>query len=66
MLEDYEGAIVDYSESIKLYPQDPNVFYKRGMIKLYTSKKIEGCLDLATANEMSHEPAREAIMKNCH
>lgn len=65
-LEDYEGAIADCSESIKLYPNDPAVFYKRGMLKIYTSKKIEGCLDLATANEMEYEPAHDAIIENCH
>lgn len=66
MMEDYEGAIKDYGESIRVYPNDASVFYKRGLIKLYTSKKIEGCLDLATANEMKFDPAREAIIKNCN
>lgn len=65
-LEDYVGTINDYSTSIKIYPNDPAVFYKRGLIKILTSKKIEGCLDLATANEMEYEPAKEAIMKNCN
>ncbi len=66
MIEDYEGAIKDYSESIRVYPNDAAVFYKRGMIKIITSKKLEGCLDLATANEMKYEPAKDAIMRNCH
>jgi tetratricopeptide (TPR) repeat protein len=66
MLEDYEGAIQDYTESIRIYPNDASVFYKRGLIKIQTSKKIEGCLDLATANEMEYEPAKEAILKNCN
>lgn len=65
-LQDYEGAIADYSESIRIYPNNAFVFYKRGLIKFHTSKKIEGCLDLATANEMKYEPAKEAIMKNCN
>ncbi len=64
-IEDYEGAISDYSRSIALYPNDPEVFYKRGLIKIHTSRKMEGCMDLGTANEMEYEPAREAIMKNC-
>jgi hypothetical protein len=36
------------------------------LIKILTSKKIEGCLDLTTANEMKYEPAKEAIMQHCH
>lgn len=66
MLEDYVGAVKDYSESIRIYPNDPHIFYKRGIIKIQTSQKIEGCLDLATANEMKYEPAKEAIIKNCN
>jgi tetratricopeptide (TPR) repeat protein len=66
MLEDYDGAIKDYSESIRVYPNDPSVFYRRGMVKINTSKKLEGCLDLATANEMKYEPANEAIISNCN
>lgn len=66
MIEDYDGAIKDYSESIRVYPNDASVFYKRGLIKINTSKKLEGCLDLATANELKYEPAKEAIMANCH
>ena len=66
MLEDYEGAIKDYGESIRVYPNDPSVFYRRGMVKINTSKKLEGCMDLATANEMKYEPANEAIISNCH
>lgn len=66
MVEDYEGAIKDYSESIRIYPNDASVFYKRGLIKLLTSKKLEGCMDLATANEMQYEPAKDAILSNCH
>jgi tetratricopeptide (TPR) repeat protein len=66
MLEDYAGAIEDYSESIRLYPNDASVFYKRGLIKIITSKKTEGCQDLVTAHDMKYEPAKEAILKNCN
>ncbi len=66
MIDDFEGAILDYGESIRIYPNDASVFYRRGLLKINTSKKLEGCLDLATANEMKYEPAKEAIMENCH
>jgi tetratricopeptide (TPR) repeat protein len=65
-LEDYTGAIQDYGESIRIYPNDASVFYRRALVKLKTSKKMEGCLDLATANEMKYEPAKEAIMQYCN
>lgn len=64
--DDFEGAIADYSKSISLYPNDASIFYKRGLLKIHTSKKIEGCLDLGTANEMNYDPAKEAIMKHCN
>ena len=65
-IEDYEGAILDYTESISLDPTDPSTFYKRGLIKILSSKKLEGCLDLGTAKDMKYEAAKEAIMKNCN
>lgn len=65
-VEDYEGAIVDYSTSITIYPNDADTFYKRGLVKIRISKKLEGCMDLGTANEMKHEGAKEAILKNCN
>lgn len=65
-IEDYDGAITDYTESLSRYPNDPDIYYKRGLLKIHTSQKIEGCMDLGTANEMKHEPAREAIIKHCN
>jgi hypothetical protein len=65
-MEDYEGAIADYGESIRLYPNDASIFYRRGLLKIHTSKKLEGCMDLGTAHEMKYEPAKDAIMKNCN
>lgn len=66
LLEDYQGAIADYDKSISLHPNNPEVFFERGMLKIRTSKKIEGCMDLGTANEMKFEKAHEAILANCH
>ncbi|MFZ6014270.1 MAG: tetratricopeptide repeat protein, partial [Bacteroidota bacterium] len=66
LLEDYTGAISDYDESIKIYPNDASIFYKRGILKIRTSKKIEGCSDLGTANEMKYEAAKDAIIQNCN
>lgn len=63
---DFEGAISDFSQSITLYPNDAEIFFRRGMLKIETSKKLEGCMDLGTANEMKHEGAKEAIRKNCN
>jgi tetratricopeptide (TPR) repeat protein len=65
-IDDYEGAISDYSQSISIYPNDAEIFFSRGMLKIRTSKKLEGCMDLGTANEMKHEGAKEAIIKNCN
>jgi tetratricopeptide (TPR) repeat protein len=65
MTKDFKGAIEDYGESIRIYPTDASVFYKRGLLRIRISKNTEGCHDLSTANEMKYEPAKEAIKKNC-
>lgn len=64
-LEDFRGAVEDYNESIRLYPTDASVFYKRGLLKIKIKKNEEGCRDLSTANEMKYEAAKDAIKKNC-
>lgn len=65
-LNDFVGALNDYSEFIRISPSDPAVFFKRGMVKIHTSQKLEGCMDLGTAKEMGYAAASEAIMKHCH
>ncbi|HEX8059549.1 MAG TPA: tetratricopeptide repeat protein [Cyclobacteriaceae bacterium] len=65
-IHDFEGAISDYTQSITIYPNNAMIFYRRGLVKIQTSKKLEGCMDLGTANEMKFEEAKEAIRKNCN
>lgn len=65
-IEDYEGAIIDYTESISRNPTDASTFYKRGLIKILSSKKLEGCMDLGTAKDMKYGAATDAIMKHCN
>jgi hypothetical protein len=65
-VEDHVGALSDYSEFIKILPSNPYVFFKRGLIKIKTSQKLEGCMDLGTAKEMGYEAASEAIITYCN
>jgi len=56
----------NYSEFINILPSDPEVLYKRGLVKIHTSQKLEGCMDLGTAKEMGFADASEAIIKHCN
>lgn len=64
--DDYEGGISDYTQSITLNGSDASVFYRRGLARIRSSKKLEGCVDLGTAQDMKYEGAKEAIMKHCN
>jgi tetratricopeptide (TPR) repeat protein len=63
--EDYNGAIEDYSTSIELYPNDPETYYQRGLVKLTMNNKYDACLDFKTAEELGSTDAKSAIKKNC-
>ena len=48
-LGNYDKAIADYDDSLKLYPQDAWVLYGRGVAKIRENKVTEGEADMAAA-----------------
>ena len=64
-LQDYTGAIADYTKAIELNPKDPSAYYNRGLAKIDLSQKDSGCLDLSKAGEWGAERAYEMIKKYC-
>ena len=63
--EDYEGALADYTQSIELYPNDPETYFQRAMVKISMNNKYAACLDLKRAEELGSEEAKAEIKKHC-
>jgi tetratricopeptide (TPR) repeat protein len=63
--QDYAGAVEDYSTSIELYPNDPETWYQRGLVKLQLGNKYDACFDFKRADELGLPEAKAAIRKNC-
>ena len=63
--EDFAGAVDDYSTSLELYPNDPETFLQRGLVKILMNNKYDGCLDLKHAEDLGSTDAKAAIKKNC-
>lgn len=64
-LMNYSEAIEAYDKSINLYPDDPVIYYRRGMAKIQISNKFDGCKDLKQAKDSDLEDAVEAFEENC-
>jgi Flp pilus assembly protein TadD len=65
-LEDYKGAISDYTKVIELDPSNANAYYSRGLTKGRSGDVDGGCLDLFKASELGHKQASDLIRENCH
>jgi len=64
-MRDLTGAVEDYDRSIVLKPGFALNYFKRGMVKIISGLKDEGCKDLHKAHEMGYEGAMEQIEKYC-
>ena len=58
-LGDYDKAIADYDESLKLAPKDADSLYGRGVAKIRKQKTADGEADLARATALSSTVADE-------
>jgi tetratricopeptide (TPR) repeat protein len=58
-LGDYDKAIADYDESLKIKPKGASALYGRGIAKLRKKKIAEGEADLAAATSVSPTVADE-------
>jgi tetratricopeptide (TPR) repeat protein len=65
-LQDYRGAIEDYSKAIQLNPNDSMPYYNRGLSKLELNQKNSACLDWSKAGELGNGNAYDLIKKNCN
>ena len=65
-LQDYRGAIQDYSKAIELDPSDAYAYNNRGVAK-YNLNDIDGaCLDWSKAGELGYYDAYDNIKEYCN
>jgi len=64
-MRDLTGAVEDYDRSIALRSDFALNFFKRGMVKIISGLKDEGCQDLHKAHELGYQGAMEQIEKYC-
>ena len=65
-LQDYRGAIQDYSKAIELDPSFADAYFNRGLVK-YALNDIDGaCLDWSKAGELGYYDAYDRIKEYCN
>ena len=65
-LQDYRGAIQDYTKAIELDPEYADAYNNRGIARLLLEDKDGGCLDLSKAGELGHFKAYDLIKEYCN
>jgi len=65
-LKDYKGAIQDLNKAIELNPKFADAYINRGIAKITSGQKDDGCLDLSKAGELGYAEAYEAIKEYCN
>ena len=65
MMNNYTGAIEDFTYILNANPRDAKVYYRRGLDYIALNNKNEGCVDLKTAGDLGYFDAYEAINKYC-
>jgi tetratricopeptide (TPR) repeat protein len=62
---DYQGAVNDYAQAIKLAPKMAEAYYNRGLILIFTKRTQEACPDLSKAGELGISAAYNVIKRYC-
>ena len=65
-LQDYTGAIPDYTKAIALDPNFAVAYCNRGVAKLVVNDKNGACLDLSKAVELGSAIAYDVIKEHCN
>lgn len=65
-INDFNGAIKDFTKVIELEPKDPTGYLRRGQAKINLGQKNEACLDFKKAVEFGSEEAKDLIKTNCN
>ena len=62
-LNDFQGAIEDFSQAISLKPEFPDAYYNRGLTHIFLHQQKEGITDLSKAGEQGVFEAYSLIKK---
>ena len=65
-LQDYRGAILDFTKAIELDPKNAILYYNRGLAKNALSYTDGACLDWSKAGELGYAHAYDRIKKYCN
>jgi tetratricopeptide (TPR) repeat protein len=63
LLQDYEGAIADYTKAIKVDPNYSEAYHNRGILSIRLGQSEDGCLDVRKASELGYQLAHEMLGK---
>ncbi|MBR3612570.1 MAG: tetratricopeptide repeat protein [Bacteroidaceae bacterium] len=63
-LNDFKGAVVDYTEAIEINPQFAEAYFNRGLANMYMGNTEAGAADLSKAGELGIYSAYNAIKRN--
>jgi Flp pilus assembly protein TadD len=53
---DFDAAITDYTEAIRLNPEDPDAYYNRGVAHSQLGNKSQAAADHQKARELGYKP----------
>ena len=65
-LGDFDGAIKDYSQAIRINPKDSDAFFNHAYKKKKEIGDIKGaCEDWRKATDLGDEEVAKLLLKNC-
>jgi len=64
-LKKYNDAITNYSQALRLQPENANIFFNRGMCHLMCKNKLAAKSDWTEAQKLGMTEARQYIIKHC-
>ena len=65
-LQDYYGAITDYTKAIGLDPEDSYAYYLRGLAKDVLGYSNGACSDWGKSAELGDTDAAKLVAENCN
>ena len=65
-LQDYRGAIADFTKAIELKPDNAEAYYNRGNAKYELKDLNAACLDWNKSGELGYASAYDLIKQYCN